>query len=160
MTHLAIPAGTAKVRHAKNITQKASDAPPMTPQQAANEVLAKVGATTTVSSDTNATVAGQAAYELILAPKSPSSLVGQIRIAIDGADDVPLRVQVFAKDAKSPAAQVGFTSISFVEPAAANVAFTPPGAKVEQQSPSGNGSGKKPPAPARRIARTRSARAG
>ena len=141
VTHLAIPAGTAKVRHAKNIT----DAPPMTPQQAANEVLAKVGATTTVSSDTNVTVAGQAAYQLILAPKSPSSLVGQIRIAIDGANDVPLRVQVFAKDAKSPAAQVGFTSISFVEPAAANFAFTPPaGAKVEQQSLSGSGSGKKP----------------
>ncbi len=144
VTHLAIPAGTAKVRGAKNITHKVPDAPPMTPQQAANEVLAKVGATTTVSSDTNVTVAGQAAYQLILAPKSPSSLVGQIRIAIDGANDVPLRVQVFAKDAKNPAAQVGFTSISFVEPAAANFAFTPPaGAKVEQQSLSGNGSGKK-----------------
>ena len=141
VTHLTIPAGAAKVRHAN----KVSGAPPMTPQQAANEVLAKVGATTTVSSDTNVTVAGQAAYQLILAPKSPSSLVGQIRIAIDGANDVPLRVQVFAKDAKSPAAQVGFTSISFVEPAAANFAFTPPaGAKVEQQSLSGNGSGKKP----------------
>ena len=143
VTHLAIPSGTAKVRHARNITHKASDAPPMTPQQAANEILAKVGATTTVSSDTNVTVAGQAAYQLVLAPRSPSSLVGQIRIAIDGANDVPLRVQVFAKDAKSPAAQVGFTSISFVEPAAANFAFTPPaGAKVEQQSLSG--SGKKP----------------
>ncbi len=143
VTHLAIPAGTAKVRHARNITHKASDAPPMTPQQAASEVLAKVGATTTVSSDTNVTVAGQAAYQLVLAPKSASSLVGQIRIAIDGANDVPLRVQVFAKDAKSPAAQVGFTSISFVEPAAANFAFTPPaGAKVQQQSLSGSGSGK------------------
>ncbi len=150
VTHLTIPADTAKVRPAKNITHKASDAPPMTPQQAANEILAKVGATTTVSSDTNVTVAGQAAYQLVLAPKSPSSLVGQIRIAIDGANDVPLRVQMFAKDAKSPAAQVGFTSISFVEPAAANFAFTPPaGAKVEQQSlssgsGSGSGSGKKP----------------
>ena len=147
VTHLAIPAGTANAGHAKNVTPKASDAPPMTPQQAANEVLAKVGATTTVSSDTNVTVAGQAAYQLVLAPKSPSSLVGQIRIAIDGANDVPLRMQVFAKDATSPAAQVGFTSISFVEPAAANFAFTPPaGAKVEQQSLSGSGSdrGKKP----------------
>src|SRR5208283_2868942 len=146
VTHLAIPA-QAKVEHAKKLIHKPSSAPPMTPQQAADEILAKVGATTTVSSDTNVTVAGQAAYQLILAPKSPSSLVGQIRIAIDGANDVPLRVQVFAKDAKSPAAQVGFTSISFVEPAAANFAFTPPaGAKVEQQSLSGNGngSGKKP----------------
>ena len=106
----------------------------MTPQQAANEVLAKVGPTTTVSSDTNVTVAGQAAYQLVLAPKSASSLVGQIRIAIDGTNDVPLRVQVLAKGAKSPAVQIGFTSISFVKPAAANYAFSPPaGATVQQQ---------------------------
>ena len=139
VTHLAIPSGAAEDSHAENITHKASGAPPMTPQQAANEILAKVGATTTVSSDTNVTVAGQAAYQLVLAPRSSSSLVGQIRIAIDGANDVPLRVQVFAKDAESPAAQLGFTSISFVEPAAANFAFTPPaGAKVEQQSLGGS----------------------
>ena len=79
-------------------------------------------------------VAGQAAYQLVLAPKSSSSLVGQIRIAIDGSRDVPLRVQVFAKGAKSPAAQVGFTSVSFVKPAAANFAFTAPaGATVKTE---------------------------
>jgi hypothetical protein len=116
----------------------------MTPQQAANEVLAKVGPTTTVRVDTNVTVAGEAAYQLVLAPKSQSSLVGEIRIAVDGTRDVPLRVQVFAKGAKTPAAQIGFTSISFVKPAAANFAFTPPaGAKVEQQA-LGGGSSKKP----------------
>ena len=42
---------------------------------------------------------------------------------------------MFAKGAKSPAVQIGFTSISFVKPAAANFAFSPPaGATVQQQS--------------------------
>ena len=53
---------------------KPSSAPPMTPQQAANEVLAKVGPTTAVGVDTNVYVAGEAAYQLVLAPRSPSSL--------------------------------------------------------------------------------------
>jgi len=139
VTHLTIPADSVQARHAKNIVQKPSAAPPMTPQQAANEVLASVGPTTTVRVDTNVTVAGEAAYQLVLAPKSSSSLVGEIRIAVDGTRDVPLRVQVFAKGSKSPAAQIGFTLISFVKPAAANFAFTPPaGATVKQQSLSGS----------------------
>ncbi len=134
VTHLAIPA-QAKVRHAKKLIYKPSSAHLMTPQQAADEILAKVGATTTVSSDTNVTVAGQAAYQLVLAPKSASSLIGQIRIAIDGANDVPLRLQVFAKGSQTAAVQIGFTSLSFVQPAAANFAFSPPaGATVKQEA--------------------------
>ena len=56
-------------------------APELTPQQAASQVLAAVGPTTTVSVDSNVVVAGQAAYQLVLAPKDARSLVGQIRIA-------------------------------------------------------------------------------
>ena len=139
VTHLTIPADAAEKAHAKAMAPAASAAPPMTPQQAANQVLARVGPTTTVRVDTNVYVAGEAAYQLVLAPKSSSSLVGEIRIAVDGTRDVPLRVQVFAKGSKSPAAQIGFTSISFVKPAAANFAFTPPtGATVKQQSLSGS----------------------
>jgi outer membrane lipoprotein-sorting protein len=138
VTHLAIPAGAAAKHHVMKKAAQAS-APPMTPQQAANDVLSKVGPTTTVRVDTNVTVAGEAAYQLVLAPKSQSSLVGEIRIAVDGAKDVPLRVQLFAKGAKNPSAQIGFTSISFVKPAAANFAFTPPaGAKVDQQALGGS----------------------
>jgi outer membrane lipoprotein-sorting protein len=114
--------------------KKPASEAPLTPQQAANQVLARVGPTTTVGVDNNVTVAGEAAYQLELKPKSASSLVGQVRIAIDGQRDVPLRVQVFAKGAKTPAIQIGFTSVSFVRPAAANFSFTPPaGSKVEQE---------------------------
>jgi len=105
---------------------------PLTPQQAAKQVLAAVGPSTRVTTEANVTVAGQAAYQLVLAPKSSSSLIGKITIALDAQHlTVPLRVQVFAKGASAPAFQVGYTSISFVTPAAGNFDFTPPaGAKV------------------------------
>src|ERR1700761_4308776 len=143
VTHVAIPADSAAKQ-----AQAAPSGTPLTPQQAAQQVLAKVGPTTTVGVDSNVSVAGEAAYQLVLAPKSSSSLIGQIRIAVDGKRDVPLRVQVFAKGAKSPAMQIGFTSISFVKPAAANFDFTAPaGAKVEQES-LGSDSGHSKQAPA------------
>jgi outer membrane lipoprotein-sorting protein len=109
--------------------------PALTPQQAARQVLAAVGPTTTVSVATNVTVAGKAAYELVLAPKSARSLVGQVQIAIDASNGVPLRLQVFARGASSPAFDVGYTSIQFVTPASADLSFTPPpGAKLTRVS--------------------------
>ncbi len=128
VTHLKLPAsgGTAEQAPARA---------PLTPQQAAQQVLAAVGPTTTVSVASNVTVAGEASYELVLAPKDGRSLIGQVRIAIDARRNVPLRVQVFARGAASPAFQTGFTSIAFTQPAAANFAFTPPaGARVVQEN--------------------------
>ncbi len=104
---------------------------PLTPQQAARQVLAAVGPTTTVSVQRSVMVAGQAAYQLAIAPKDSRSLIGQIRIALDAHGYLPLRLQVFARGAASPAYQVGFTSLSFARPAASNFTFTPPpGARV------------------------------
>lgn len=109
---------------------------PMTPQQAADQALAAVNKTTTVRVDPTARVAGRDVYELVLSPKDGRSLIGQVRLALDGKTYVPLRVQVYARGANSPAAQVGFTSVTFSKPAAANFAFKPPsGAKVVEQKP-------------------------
>jgi len=113
---------------------------PLTPQQAAQQVLAAVGPTTTVSVASNVTVAGQPAYALVLAPKDARSLVGQVQIAIDGRNGVPLRLQVFARGASTPAFQVGYTAIQFVAPAPADLSFTPPpGSKVTRENLSGDG---------------------
>jgi outer membrane lipoprotein-sorting protein len=110
----------------------------LTPQQAAQQVLAAVGPTTTVSVDSNVTVAGEAAYQLVLAPKDSRSLIGQVQIAVDGSNGVPLRLQVYARNATSPAFQVGYTAIQFVTPAPAELTFTPPpGAKVTKESRGG-----------------------
>jgi outer membrane lipoprotein-sorting protein len=103
-----------------------------TPQAVARSVLAMLGPTTTVSVQSNVTIAGQAAYQLVLAPKNPGSLIGRVSIAVDAGRYLPLRVQVFARGAASPAYQIGFSSISFARPAASNFTFTPPpGAKVK-----------------------------
>lgn len=127
VTKLTLPARAAK--------PQATPAPaqvPLTPQQAASQVLKAVGTSTRVSVDRTATVAGQAAYQLVLSPRSSGSLVGRVNIAIDASNNVPLRVQVFARGASAPAFQVGYTAVSFVRPAAANFTFAPPaGAKVK-----------------------------
>jgi outer membrane lipoprotein-sorting protein len=119
---------------------------PLTPQQAANQVLAKVGQTTLVSVQANAMVAGEPAYQLVLKPKDDRSLVGKIVIALDGKYGVPLQVQLYAKGAASAAFTVGYTSLQWVTPDPANFTFTPPkGATVKTESlgtgKSGSGSG-------------------
>ncbi len=123
--------------------------PPLTPQQAASQALKAVGPSTRVSVQRNVTVAGQPAYQLVLSPKASGSLIGRVAIAIDATKNVPLRVQVFAKGAASPAFQVGYTSISFVKPAAANFSFTP------RPAPRSRWSARPARPPGRRRPRTR-----
>ena len=106
-----------------------------TPQQAARQILAALGPTTTVSVQSNVMVAGQAAYQISLAPKDSRSLIGRVQIAIDAAKYFPLRFQVFARGQASPAFGVGFTALSFGRPAESNFSFAPPpGAKVKKVS--------------------------
>jgi outer membrane lipoprotein-sorting protein len=145
VTKYVLPKSTPK---AKKAQAKLPDTPALTPQQAANEVLKAVGKTTLVSLQSNVMIAGQASYQLVLAPKDHRSLIGEVTIAIDAQYGVPLRVQVFAKGSTSPAFQVGYTNLQFVAPAAANFDFTPPpGATVTvenlaaKQASSGSGSG-------------------
>ena len=140
VTRMQLPAraGAAARPHAAPMPSQL----PLTPQQAASQALKAVGPSTRVSVERNVTVAGQAAYQLVLAPKASGSLIGRVAIAIDATKNVPLRVQVFARGAASPAFQVGYTSISFVKPAAANFSFTTPaGAKVKVVSPPADSSG-------------------
>ena len=130
VTKFLIPAGRGD--HAREpVMPKA----PLTPQQAAQQVLKVAGRSTRVTTEANVTVAGQAAYQLVLAPKASGSQIAKITIALDAQHlSVPLRVQVFAKGTASPVFQVGYTSISFVAPAASNFSFTPPpGAKVHTE---------------------------
>ncbi|GIH73642.1 hypothetical protein Plo01_00710 [Planobispora longispora] len=106
-----------------------------TPQQIAEEVLRQADADTAVGVSSSEKVAGRDAYQLTLAPKDASSLVKEVKLALDGETFVPLRVQVYAKSAAEPAFEVGFTSVSFTPPAAENFTFTPPaGATVKEQS--------------------------
>ena len=96
-------------------------------------MLAHVDPSTTVSVRTSAYVAGRAAYELVLVPKSAASTVSEVVLAVDAATGMALDARITAKGATKPAIEIGFTDVSFAAPAASNFTFTPPaGATVTQ----------------------------
>jgi outer membrane lipoprotein-sorting protein len=108
---------------------------PSTPQEAADAALAAIDPTTAVSTTGAAKVAGRNAYELVLTPRDSASLVGQVRLAIDAKEHVPLGVDVYAKGANNPAFQVSFQQVSFEVPDAEQFTFNPPpGTKVNEPS--------------------------
>ncbi len=112
------------------------DLPADVPTAAASLALAMIEPSTAVDVDGTATVAGRNAYELVLRPKDEQSLIGSIRVAIDGETSMPLRVQIVARDATEPSFEVGFTSIAFDEPDESTYEFAPPaGTTVEEVQP-------------------------
>jgi outer membrane lipoprotein-sorting protein len=134
------PAGSAT----PEATSPESAVAALTPQQAADAALAAIDPTTTVTTDGTAQVAGRSAYELVLAPKADASLIGQVRIAIDAEQYVPLRVQVIARGADAPAFEVGFTQISFDVPGAEHFQFAPPPGATVTDSTADQGEGTGP----------------
>ncbi|MEI2779635.1 MAG: hypothetical protein V9G19_27490 [Tetrasphaera sp.] len=100
---------------------------PVTPADAAEQALAAVSPTTTVTTEGSAVVAGRTAYELVLTPKAKDgTLVRSVRIAVDGETKLPLRVQVNSTKITDPALEVGFTSVDFSTPEDRQFTFTPP----------------------------------
>ena len=131
-TKRTLPAGTPESRMAPSAAPGLPTTLPSTPAAAAAEVLKAVGATTSVTTSSSATVAGRPAYELVLTPKAKTTRVAQVRIAIDGVKRVPLRVQVYSTQLAKPAFEIGFTSVDFGKPDARQFAFTPaPGTTVK-----------------------------
>ena len=108
---------------------------PRTPTEAAQMALRAVDPTTVVTTTGTDDVAGRPAYTLVLDPRDPATRVAQVRISVDSATKVPLRVQVFSTKLANPAVDVGFTQVDFGTPAASTFAFTPPpGTTVTQKS--------------------------
>jgi outer membrane lipoprotein-sorting protein len=128
-THLKLPAGADKKPAAL------PNGVPSTPQEAADAALKAIDPTTVVSTTGAAKVAGRDAYELVLSPRDTGSLIGQVRLAIDAEKHIPLRVDVYAKNANNPAVRVAFQQISFATPDAQQFVFkAPPGTKVNEPS--------------------------
>jgi len=126
-THKRVPLAPA------DASQRLADASPMTPQQAADAALHAITPSTKVSTDGTAVVAGRSAYELLLTPHDKKSMIGSVRIAIDGKTHVPTRVQVYGRDGGGPALEIGFTSFDAGTPSASVFGFNPPpGTKVSE----------------------------
>lgn len=98
----------------------------VTPDQAATQLLARLAPTSTVTTDTNATVAGRDAYVLKIVPKTAATTVGSVDVAVDATTGLPLRVQVVPRGTTSPAVSIGYTAISYATPPAGTFLFTAP----------------------------------
>jgi hypothetical protein len=96
-----------------------------TPQQLLDRALDRLDETTEVLVGTDGRVAGRDAYELVLEPRTDETLVGEIRVAIDGENGAALAASVTARGASDPAFSTGFTEVSFSAPDASVFAFEP-----------------------------------
>jgi outer membrane lipoprotein-sorting protein len=142
VTHVTIPADVASK------ADTAATTVPPTPDQLAQQLLADIDPSTVVTVETPGYVAGRPVYELVLTPRSANSTVQNASIAVDAATGLALDAKITAKGATTPAVEIGFSDISFDQPAASTFQFTPPpGATVtESSSPAavlglGDGSG-------------------
>ncbi|HET9171512.1 MAG TPA: hypothetical protein VFN97_18885 [Actinospica sp.] len=113
------------------------DYPELTPQAAAQQLLAHLSPTTQVSVGTPRNVAGRSAYLLVLTPKQSGSLIGQAEISVDSATGTPLGVALYPVGSSTALFDVSFTSVSLTAPSASRFEFAAPkGATV---TPFGNG---------------------
>lgn len=104
-----------------------------TPDQLATMLLAKIEPGTDVTVGADVQVAGRAAYNLMLTPKSDATLVGSIAVAVDGQTGLPLGIEIKARGQSDPAFRVAYTSLTLGAPDASVFAFSPPpGATVEE----------------------------
>ena len=123
-----------KVAQRRQVDEDATPALPLglaspaslTPPQLAGQILRFAGADAATTLRSGEMIAGRPTYELLVMPTDSSSLVGSVRIEVDGRQGVPLKVQIYARGAVDPAVDVAFTSINFGEPAQRNFTFTPP----------------------------------
>jgi outer membrane lipoprotein-sorting protein len=99
---------------------------PRTPQELAEKFLAVADSTTAVSVGPEVETAGRRAYTLLLEPRTDSTLVGKIAVAVDSQTGIPLSVQVTARGAAQPAFSAGFTSLSLEAPDQSLFNFAPP----------------------------------
>ncbi|WP_405636528.1 DUF2092 domain-containing protein [Streptomyces sp. NBC_01178] len=112
---------------------KTSEGAPATPKDFAEQTLAAVGDTTSVTVDGTARVAGRDAYQLLIEPKQSGSTVGSVRIAVDAENGVPLKFTLSTASGGKAVVDAGFTKVDFSRPAASTFDYTPPrGAEVTE----------------------------
>lgn len=138
-----------KAEQQKKLAQQAGQLP-LTPQAAAQQLLASLSPSTKVSVGSPRTVAGRSAYLLVLTPKQQGSLIGQAEISVDSATGTPLGVALYPVGSATPFLDLSFTSVSLTAPPASRFEFTPPeGASVTpfEQGNSGAAKGGQPQNP-------------
>lgn len=141
-THLTLP-GNASGKEDRGSRMPGSVA---TPEQLAARMLEKVDASTDVAVRDDVEVAGRAAYNLVVTPRSQGTLVESVAVAVDGESGLPLSVEVRARGQQEPAFRTAFTSLKLEAPDASVFKFTPPpGATVKELALPSSGYAKRDP---------------
>jgi outer membrane lipoprotein-sorting protein len=136
--HTLLPAGAGPGGAAPLPSAVAS----MTPVELARKALGDLDPTTRVTVEDDRTVADRSVYELLLMPRTSTTKIGSVHIAVDGRTKIPLGVQVYARGVAAPALDVAFTSIRFARQSNRNFVFSPPpSATVRQLGPAARSSG-------------------
>ena len=105
--------------------------PSPNPQVTASSIVSRLSRQATVSVSGTTVVAGRPAYTLSISPNVPDSLIGSINISVDAATHVADQIQVVPKGSTTPAASLGFNTVSFAAQPNSIFNFSPPpGAKV------------------------------
>jgi outer membrane lipoprotein-sorting protein len=102
------------------------------PVVAAGALLDLLRPASVIRLDPADTVAGRSAYELVLDPlPTERTLMREVRVSVDAATHLPLRVSVLANGSADPALRLGFTDVHFGPQDPSLFRFTPPsGASV------------------------------
>lgn len=106
-----------------------------TPQELAQDALARAEEHSDVTVVDPVVVAGRDAYQVVVTPTDAGTLVDRIVIAVDGETLVPLSVQVWSTEATdAPAVELAYTDVSFAAPSDAALTFSvPSGAEVTEK---------------------------
>jgi outer membrane lipoprotein-sorting protein len=113
-----------------------------TPEELAGRLIAAADPTTEVAVHPEVNVAGRAAYNLVITPRTEGTLIGSVAVAVDGESGLPLSVELKARGQEEPAFKLAFTSLSLEAPDASLFAFSPPpGATVKEIEVPAHGTG-------------------
>jgi outer membrane lipoprotein-sorting protein len=107
------------------------------PSTAATEIIKKLSETSTIDVDGTARVADRPAYELVLTPKpSERTVLREVKVAIDSATRLPLRLQVMTNGSPDPILSLGFEEFTVGAQPDRLFEFTAPaGAKIVKPDP-------------------------
>ena len=131
-TQWTLPTGSDAKKHSAIPSLPSASA---TPPEVAKKALGNATESTSITAGPATTVAGRKAYQLIVTPKSDTTLIRSVRIAIDGSTHIPTRVAVYAKGKSDPVFEIAFSSFDTGKPPASVFAFNPPpGTKVTKKS--------------------------
>ncbi|CAN7182099.1 hypothetical protein LJR078_000439 [Arthrobacter sp. LjRoot78] len=143
-THLTLPADAGRHEDVGQYKHPGAgmDGVMPTPEDLAGRFLAAADPTTEISVLPEVNVAGRAAYNLVVTPRTEGTLIASVAIAVDGQSGLPLSVELKARGQSEPAFKLAFTSLSLEAPDASLFAFSPPpGATVKEVEVPAHGTG-------------------